>query len=62
MPNLEDFLGKSNKPDLSRWEPMFGIYQCKECEEEVEKAFFNADDLVIAWVCSQGHESKIELG
>lgn len=63
MENLENFLGKGKKvEDPDEWEEMYGTYGCQHCEEDVDRAFFNVNELKIVWFCSQRHESKIELG
>lgn len=62
MPNLEDFLGKNNKRSFAGWEPLYGMYGCQECDENVEYAFISPDQSQIVWVCPQEHESKIQLG
>ena len=63
MPNLDDFLGKEKKEiNPEDWEEMVGTYGCQQCDEDVDKAFFNSQELRIVWFCSQRHESKIELG
>lgn len=62
MPNLDDFLGKEKKIDTSRWEVMEGTYGCQSCDENLDRAYFNADEMYMMWTCSQGHESKVQLG
>jgi hypothetical protein len=63
MPNLEDFLGKNEKKiNPADWEEMSGTYGCQQCDADVNKAFFNQEELKIVWFCPQRHESKIELG
>lgn len=63
MPNLEEFLGKSqpDKNDWRGWDLRVGSYGCQVCAEDVENAYFNSDQMVIKWVCSLGHESKVQL-
>ena len=61
MPNLEDFLGKS-KRKFEGWQVIEGNYGCQQCDEDVDFAFFSEDALTMVWVCSNNHESKIEIG
>ena len=61
MPSLDDFLKKPKGRDWDGWEQLIGKYGCQKCEEDMDVAYFNPDELVIMWVCSQNHESKVEL-
>jgi hypothetical protein len=60
MPNLENFLGKSSNK-FDGWETVQGNYGCMQCEEDMDHAYFNEDTKILVWVCSQKHESKVEL-
>jgi hypothetical protein len=62
MPNLEDFLGKPKDRDYSKFEIMYGTYGCQQCDENLDRAFFDPDNLEILWVCSKKHESKVQFG
>jgi len=61
MPNLDDFLKKPKGRNWDDWEQMTGRYGCQKCNEDVDTAYFNPYELIIVWVCSQNHESKVQL-
>jgi hypothetical protein len=61
MPSLDDFLNKPKGRNWDGWEEMFGNYGCQKCDEDMDTAYFNPNELIIMWVCSQNHESKVEL-
>jgi hypothetical protein len=62
MPSLEDFLGKPKDYDYSKCEIMYGTYGCQQCDENMDHAFFDPEALLMVWICSKKHESKIDLG
>lgn len=62
MSNFSQFLnGKTNKKDMSRYEKLYGTYGCKYCNEDVDFAYWDTDELKIVWICSQNHRSEQQL-
>lgn len=61
MPNLENFLNKKGKHDFTGWEELYGSYGCQSCDENVDTAYFDGESMTIMWVCTNNHESKVEL-
>lgn len=54
-------MNKRPGKDMSRYEKMYGNYGCKHCEENVEFAYWDVDELKIVWICSKNHRSEHQL-
>lgn len=63
MPDLESFVGKkkSNEPNWDGWSKYIGTFGCQKCTLDVDTAYFNPETAQIKWVCSDNHESVIQL-
>lgn len=58
MPNLDEFLNKSNKvePDLI----IDGSFYCQFCSDSADEAYFYQKSGTLYWRPDCGHVSKIE--
>ena len=52
MTNFESFL--SPKEDYE--------YGCKNCEDNVDFAYFDHNKLQMFWICSNGHKTLVQIG
>jgi hypothetical protein len=62
MPSsLEDFLGKGKRKEEELLQEVDGGYSCQECLENVNKAYFNEEEGILIWYCTEGHRSQVTL-
>lgn len=57
MPGFEDYI--ENVPDLPG-EEIGGNFDCQDCIEEVDTAYYDKNNKRLAWRCINGHVSYIE--
>ena len=61
MTNLEEFLNKSKKKDVSFIEPTSGSFSCQheDCNELINDGYIDRVNNRIHWTCVYGHESSV---
>lgn len=60
MTNFESFL--TPKENYEDFEKVEGIYGCKNCEKNVNFAYFDHQKLQMFWVCEDGHKTLVQIG
>ena len=62
MPSLDEFLNKPEpKKDHSHLENVDGIRPCAYCDEDVDGAIWDPNDLVLTWVCTTSHVNSFKV-
>jgi hypothetical protein len=63
MTNLEQFLNKEKKENITSMEPASGSFSCQnvECKEVIFEGYVDRSSNRIHWKCSQGHESSVVI-
>ena len=63
MPNLNEFLNKKkNKEINSTFETLTGVRPCSKCDIDVDGGWWDPDNLIMKWTCSDGHETIHRVG
>lgn len=63
MPNLNEFLNKKKHTDInSTFEILSGVRPCSKCDIDVDSGWWDPDNLIMKWTCSDGHETIHRLG
>ena len=63
MPDLNEFLKKENKEEInSTFEHLPGLRPCSKCEIDVDGGLWDAENLIMKWTCSTGHETIHRIG
>lgn len=63
MPDLNEFLKKEEQKQASSlFEPLVGIKPCSKCEIDVDGGLWDAENLIMKWTCSNGHETLHRIG
>lgn len=58
MPNLNEFLKKQERKEInSTFESFTGIRPCSKCDLDVDGGWWDPDNLIMKWTCSEGHET-----
>jgi hypothetical protein len=60
MTNFESFL--SSKKDYESFEKVEGTYGCKNCEKNVDFAYFDQKNLQMFWICEDNHKTLVQIG
>jgi hypothetical protein len=58
MSKVSDFL---NPPDQPGCEKIYGRYGCKQCDEDMEFAWWDRNKQMFFWVCSKNHRTEQPL-
>ena len=58
MGKFSNFVSK----DQPGCEKIFGTYGCKYCKEDLDHAWWDNNNAMFFWICSQGHRSEHQLG
>jgi hypothetical protein len=62
MPNINEFLNKSNIEQVhSTLEKLDGIRPCAQCKEDVDGGLWDPINLKMIWKCSSGHENSFQV-
>lgn len=56
--SLEDFLSPTKKLNLTK---ASGSFTCQVCDEVINVADLDEEDMILIYVCSQRHESRVRL-
>ena len=63
MPNLNEFLKKEQVKEIdSTFEELPGVRPCSKCEIDVDGGLWDAENLIMKWTCSNGHETMHRIG
>lgn len=63
MPNLNEFLKKEEKKEISpTFEVIEGIKPCSKCDKNAEESFWHPDSMKLYWECPDGHKNEIGVG
>jgi hypothetical protein len=64
MPDLNEFLNNKEQKEALRstLESLEGIRPCSKCELDVDGGFWDPESLTMQWTCSNGHETKHQVG
>jgi hypothetical protein len=63
MPNLNEFLNKKDQEKKeSLLEDLPGVKPCSKCDIDVDGGFWDPENLIMTWTCSQGHETIHKVG
>jgi hypothetical protein len=65
MPNLNEFLNKSNEEPTvvdGRVEVIESMRPCSKCDLYVDSYNFNSQTLEMYWHCKDGHETRHRVG
>ena len=63
MPDLNEFLKKENKEEInSTFEHLPGLRPCSKCDIDVDGGLWDAENLIMKWTCSNGHETIHRIG
>ena len=58
MPNLNEFLNKKEQKEInSTFETLTGVRPCSKCDIDVDGGWWDPDNLIMKWTCSEGHET-----
>lgn len=58
MGKINDFL---NPDEPKGYEKINGFYGCKHCDENLDHAWWDAQRLILFWVCSKNHRTEQQL-
>lgn len=58
MDQLAKFLKKDVPSEKSN---VSGSFMCQECDELVTIGFISYEEKTLSWVCSHGHNSKVDM-
>lgn len=63
MPRIEDLIGKKPRKMQATEDTLYigGAFTCQTCNKVVDEAEMDRNTLIVSWVCSDGHESKVNL-
>lgn len=56
--SLEDFLSPKIPENSMK---VSGSMMCQECNETVHEGWMSEEDMIINYVCTNGHNSKVKL-
>lgn len=63
MPNLNEFLNKKEQKEVnSTFEILTGVRPCSKCDIDVDGGWWDPDNLIMKWTCSDGHETIHRVG
>lgn len=63
MPNLNEFLNKKKHKEInSTFETLTGVRPCSKCDIDVDGGWWDPDNLIMKWTCSDGHETIHRVG
>ncbi len=63
MPDLNEFLNKQERKDInSTFEILSGVRPCSKCDIDVDGGWWDPDNLIMKWTCSDGHETIHRVG
>lgn len=63
MPNLNEFLNKKEQKEInSTFEILTGVRPCSKCDIDVDGGWWDPDNLIMKWTCSDGHETIHRVG
>jgi hypothetical protein len=58
VPNLNEFLNKKEQKEInSTFETLTGVRPCSKCDIDVDGGWWDPDNLIMKWTCSEGHET-----
>jgi hypothetical protein len=63
MPNLNEFLNKDTAKaaqNLSE-EKIDGIRPCSKCNLDVDGGMWDSENLLLSWVCKDGHYNSYKI-
>ena len=61
MPNLNEFINKTQVSKKQNLETIDGIKPCSKCEKDAKEAFWDPDSMTLAWECPDGHPNEIKV-
>lgn len=63
MPDLNEFLNKKERKDInSTFEILSGVRPCSKCDIDVDGGWWDPENLIMRWTCSDGHETIHRVG
>jgi hypothetical protein len=63
VPDLNEFLNKQERKDInSAFEILSGFRPCSKCDIDVDGGWWDPDNLIMKWTCSDGHETIHRVG
>jgi hypothetical protein len=63
MPKINEFFNnKEHKQINSTFEELTGIRPCSSCELDVDGGWWDSENLIMKWTCSNGHETIHRVG
>jgi hypothetical protein len=63
VPDLNEFLNKQERKDInSKFEILSGVRPCSKCDIDVDGGWWDPDNLIMKWTCSDGHETIHRVG
>lgn len=63
MPDLNEFLNKQGPKSMnSTFEILNGTRPCSKCDIDVDGGWWDPDNLIMKWTCSDGHETIHRVG
>jgi hypothetical protein len=63
MPNLNEFFNKEKpKQTNPMLEELVGIKPCSACELDVDGGWWDPENLIMSWTCSNGHKTTHKVG
>lgn len=57
--SLEEFLGKSVPNNFI--ENTEGSFECQTCGEKIFTGYYNEEESILIWYCSEKHRSQVSL-
>jgi hypothetical protein len=63
VPDLNEFLNKKERKDInSTFEILSGVRPCSKCDIDVDGGWWDPENLIMRWTCSDGHETIHRVG
>jgi hypothetical protein len=62
MPNLNEFFSRPEIVNKKSLESIHGSKPCFKCEKNAEEAFWDAETMILAWECPDGHSNEVRVG
>jgi len=63
VPDLNEFLNKQEPKNInSTFEILNGTRPCSKCDLDVDGGWWDPDNLIMKWTCSDGHETIHRVG
>lgn len=62
MPNLNEFIGpKPTEENISGLEKIGGNKPCSKCDLDSEEVYWDPINLIMSWVCNNGHSNTFRI-